>query len=134
VKGEIVIAELNTLIDIIESRLSGQANPAHPMAGSSVDVSELAARARHHRVSPASDVLVTGGDCPSPNMSADVRMTVAAGDVIGGEDLLSVAVRHGYGSIEAFGRAFRSVHGAGPSEVRRNGGPLRSQSKPSGCA
>src|SRR5699024_10436015 len=47
----------------------------------------------------------------------------------GGEDLLSVAVRYGYGSIEAFGRAFRSVHGAGPSLVRRNGGPLRSQPK-----
>ncbi|MEU7632877.1 AraC family transcriptional regulator [Nocardia sp. NPDC049220] len=56
------------------------------------------------------------------------RMTVAAADVIRGEDdLLSVAVRHGYGSTEAFGRAFRAVHGAGPSDVRRDGGPLRTQ-------
>jgi predicted transcriptional regulator YdeE len=38
-------------------------------------------------------------------------MTVAAADVVRGEDeLLSIAVRHGYGSTEAFGRAFRAVH------------------------
>lgn len=56
------------------------------------------------------------------------RMTVAAADVVRGEgDLLSIAVRHGYGSSEAFGRAFRAVHGAGPGDVRRDGGPLRTQ-------
>lgn len=56
------------------------------------------------------------------------RMTVAAADVVRGEgDLLSIAVRHGYGSSEAFGRAFRAVHGAGPSDVRRDGGPLHTQ-------
>ncbi|MBQ1047352.1 AraC family transcriptional regulator [Micromonospora sp. C51] len=56
------------------------------------------------------------------------RMTVAAADVVRGEvDLLSIAVRYGYGSTEAFGRAFRAVHGVGPGEVRRDGGPLRSQ-------
>ncbi|MFG2621818.1 GyrI-like domain-containing protein [Streptomyces sp. NPDC048507] len=56
------------------------------------------------------------------------RMTVAAADVVRGEaDLLSIAVRHGYGSGEAFGRAFRAVHGAGPGDVRRDGGPLRTQ-------
>ncbi|GAA2618361.1 AraC family transcriptional regulator [Paractinoplanes durhamensis] len=56
------------------------------------------------------------------------RMTVAAADVVSGhDDLLSIAVRHGYGSTEAFGRAFRSVHGASPGDVRRDGGPLRTQ-------
>ncbi|SNY72121.1 AraC family transcriptional regulator [Paractinoplanes atraurantiacus] len=56
------------------------------------------------------------------------RMTVAAADVVRGrDDLLSIAVRYGYGSAEAFGRAFRSVHGASPGEVRRAGGPLRTQ-------
>jgi AraC family transcriptional regulator len=56
------------------------------------------------------------------------RMTVAAADLIGeNQDLLSIAVRYGYGSAEAFGRAFRAVHGAGPGDVRRDGGPLRSQ-------
>lgn len=58
------------------------------------------------------------------------RMTLAAADVVGGrDDLLSIAVRHGYGSAEAFGRAFRAVHGIGPGEARRTGGPLRAQSR-----
>ncbi|QFZ21329.1 AraC family transcriptional regulator [Saccharothrix syringae] len=55
------------------------------------------------------------------------RMTVAAADVVRGDDLLTTAVRYGYGSTEAFGRAFRSVHGVGPRDVRRDGGPLRAQ-------
>lgn len=55
------------------------------------------------------------------------RMTVAAADVVSGEDLLSIAVRYCYGSTEAFSRAFRSVHGTGPGDVRRNGGPLHTQ-------
>ncbi|MFG6444573.1 GyrI-like domain-containing protein [Microbacterium sp. P07] len=55
------------------------------------------------------------------------RMTVAAADVLGDGDLLGIAVRYGYGSAEAFGRAFRAVHSAGPGVVRRDGGPLRTQ-------
>jgi len=55
------------------------------------------------------------------------RMSVAAADVVGDDELLEIAVRYGYGSTEAFGRAFRAVHGAVPAEIRRHGGPLRSQ-------
>jgi AraC family transcriptional regulator len=56
------------------------------------------------------------------------RMTLAGADLAHGEpNLLDVAVRYGYGSVEAFGRAFRSVHGIGPSDVRRHGGPLSTQ-------
>ncbi|WP_410662898.1 GyrI-like domain-containing protein [Amycolatopsis sp. lyj-84] len=56
------------------------------------------------------------------------RMTAAVADVVRGEDdLLTIAVRYDYGSAEAFGRAFRAVHGAGPGDVRRDGGPLRTQ-------
>ena len=55
------------------------------------------------------------------------RMSVAAADVVGGGDLLGIAVRYGYGSTEAFGRAFRAVHGVSPGDVRRDGGPLRTQ-------
>jgi AraC-like DNA-binding protein len=43
------------------------------------------------------------------------RMTVAAAEVVTGiGDLLGIAVRYGYGSAEAFGRAFQSVHGVSP--------------------
>jgi AraC family transcriptional regulator len=54
-------------------------------------------------------------------------MTVAAADILGDDEMLGIAVRYGYGSTEAFGRAFRAVHGASPADVRRNGGPLRTQ-------
>jgi len=57
------------------------------------------------------------------------RMTVAAADVIAGRLLLEVAVSFGYGSTEAFGRAFLAVHGATPAQVRQNGGPLSTQPK-----
>nr|WP_206705823.1 GyrI-like domain-containing protein [Microbacterium ginsengiterrae] len=57
------------------------------------------------------------------------RMTVAAADVAGEDRMLDIAVRHGYGSTEAFGRAFRAVHGSSPADVRAHGGPLRSQPK-----
>ncbi|MEU0550114.1 helix-turn-helix domain-containing protein [Micromonospora sp. NPDC005979] len=56
------------------------------------------------------------------------RLTVAGADVLAGErTLLDVAVRYGYGSAEAFARAFHAVHGVGPGEARRTGAALRSQ-------
>ncbi|GHD49912.1 AraC family transcriptional regulator [Streptomyces galbus] len=56
------------------------------------------------------------------------RLTVAAADVLDGDGtLLEVALRHGYGSAEAFARAFRAVHGVGPGEARRTGAAVNSQ-------
>lgn len=56
------------------------------------------------------------------------RMTVAGAEVLSDErTLLEVAVRYGYGSGEAFARAFRAVHGVGPGEARRTGAALHSQ-------
>ncbi|MFR9778125.1 helix-turn-helix domain-containing protein [Micromonospora sp. MS34] len=56
------------------------------------------------------------------------RLTVAGAEVLSGEaSLLAVAVRWGYGSNEAFARAFRAVHGVGPQEARRTGAALRAQ-------
>ncbi|SCL68657.1 AraC family transcriptional regulator [Micromonospora citrea] len=56
------------------------------------------------------------------------RLTVAGAEVLAGErTLLDVAVRYGYGSTEAFARAFHAMHGVGPGEARRTGAALRSQ-------
>ncbi|MGW3328091.1 helix-turn-helix domain-containing protein [Streptomyces virginiae] len=56
------------------------------------------------------------------------RLTLAGAEVLAGRrTLLDVAVRYGYGSGEAFARAFRAVHGVGPGEARRTGAALRSQ-------
>lgn len=56
------------------------------------------------------------------------RLTVAGAEVLAGErTLLDIAVRYGYGSGEAFARAFRAVHGVGPGAARRSGAALVSQ-------
>ncbi|MFD6281324.1 GyrI-like domain-containing protein [Streptomyces sp. NPDC060209] len=56
------------------------------------------------------------------------RLTVAGAEVLAGErTLLDIATRYGYGSGEAFARAFRAVHGVGPGEARRTGAALHSQ-------
>ncbi|MFT2015475.1 GyrI-like domain-containing protein [Streptomyces sp. 796.1] len=56
------------------------------------------------------------------------RLTVAGAEVLAGErTLLEIAIRYGYGSGEAFARAFRAVHGVGPGTARREGAALRSQ-------
>ncbi|UUU26602.1 AraC family transcriptional regulator [Streptomyces sp. DSM 40750] len=56
------------------------------------------------------------------------RLTVAGAEVLADQrTLLEIAVRYGYGSGEAFARAFRAMHGVGPGEARRTAAPLRSQ-------
>ncbi|MEU1079686.1 AraC family transcriptional regulator [Streptomyces sp. NPDC005908] len=111
-----MISALNQLVDRVEEQLTGE-----------LDVRKLAAglgTTEYHLRRMFSSL----AGMPLSEYVRRRRMTVAAGDVVRGEeDLLEIAVRHGYGSREAFGRAFRAVHGAGPAEVRRDGGPLRTQ-------
>ncbi|MFI6938668.1 helix-turn-helix domain-containing protein [Streptomyces sp. NPDC050418] len=58
------------------------------------------------------------------------RLTVAGAEVLADErSLLDIAVRYGYGSGEAFARAFRQLHGVGPGEARRSGAALVSQAR-----
>lgn len=56
------------------------------------------------------------------------RLTLAGAEVVAGErPLIEIAMRYGYGSGEAFARAFRAQHGVAPSEARRSGANLQSQ-------
>nr|WP_167953391.1 AraC family transcriptional regulator [Brevibacterium marinum] len=115
------------LIDLIESDLADSAGSAGAEGATGIDVERLSARlgtTEYHLRRMFSSL----AGMPLSVYIRRRRMTVAAADVLAGHDLLGIAVRFGYGSTEAFGRAFRAVHGAGPSEIRRNGGPLRSQS------
>jgi AraC family transcriptional regulator len=117
-----MIAALNQLVELIESRVcNDNADPA--------DEPDLAALAAEWGTTEyhLRRMFSTLSGMP---VSEDVRrrrMTLAAADIIRGDELLATAVRHGYGSTEAFGRAFRAVHGATPAEIRRDGGPLRAQ-------
>jgi len=110
-----VIAELNQLIDAIEQDLAED-----------LDVAGFAARlgaTEYHLRRMFSSL----AGMPLSEYVRRRRMTVAAAAVVSGEPFLDVAVRFGYGSTEAFGRAFRAVHGASLALVRADGGPLRSQ-------
>ncbi|GAA2231698.1 AraC family transcriptional regulator [Herbiconiux moechotypicola] len=111
-----MIAELNRLVESVEERLADE-----------IDVGELAlglGTTEYHLRRMFSSL----AGMPLSEYIRRRRMTLAAADVVGGgEPLIDIAVRYGYGSTEAFTRAFRAVHGVGPGDVRRDGGPLRTQ-------
>jgi AraC family transcriptional regulator len=116
-EGRAVIAALNRLVELVEDHMTGDLNINALATG-------LGTTEYHLR-----RMFSSLAGMPLSEYIRRRRMTLAAAEVLGGEDLLSIAVRHGYGSVEAFGRAFRSVHGVGPGVVRRDGGPLRTQSQ-----
>ncbi|MEE6295809.1 AraC family transcriptional regulator [Georgenia wangjunii] len=110
-----MIEILNRLVDAIERRLADD-----------LDIDELAGAmgtTGYH----ARRMFSSLAGMPVSEYVRRRRMTVAAADVIGDEDLLTIAVRYGYGSTEAFGRAFRAVHGTSHGDARRDGGPFQSQ-------
>jgi AraC family transcriptional regulator len=115
-KGGLVISALNRLVDLVEEHLAEE-----------LHVNELArtlGTTEYHLRRMFSSL----AGMPLSEYVRRRRMAAAAAEVVRGEDdLLSIAIRHGYGSTEAFGRAFRAVHGVGPGDVRRDGGPLRTQ-------
>ena len=110
-----MISALNQLVDFIEEHLTEE-----------IDIEDLAVSlgtTEYHLRRMFSSL----AGMPLSEYVRRRRMTVAATDVLERGELLAIAVRYGYGSAEAFSRAFRSVHGVGPSDVRRDGGPLRTQ-------
>ena len=117
-KGDTMIANLNRLVELVEENLTEEVDLARLASG--VGTTEYHLRRMFSSLA----------GMPLSEYVRRRRMSVAAADLLGDEDLLGVAVRFGYGSTEAFGRAFRAVHGASPSEVRRDGGPLRRTRSP----
>lgn len=110
-----MIAELNRMVEIVEAHLDDDIDVAS--SATALGTTEYHLRRMFSSLA----------GMPLSEYIRRRRMSVAAADVLGSEELLSIAVRYGYGSAEAFGRAFRSVHGAAPGEIRRGGGPLRTQ-------
>lgn len=111
-----MIAELNRLVEYVEANLDDEIDIDRFVRG-------LGTTEYHLR-----RMFSSLAGMPLSEYVRRRRMTVAAAEVIDGDDdLLGIAVRHGYGSTEAFGRAFRAVHGVSPADARRDGGPLRTQ-------
>ncbi|MFJ9808142.1 GyrI-like domain-containing protein [Streptomyces sp. NPDC101158] len=115
-----MLEQLNQALDHIERCLDAE-------AGREVDVTEVARIAMTSEYHFRRLFSVLAG-MPLSVYVRRRRMTLAGAEVLGGErTLLDVAVRYGYGSGEAFARAFRSVHGIGPGEARRTGATLTAQ-------
>ena len=110
-----MIAILNRVVDLIEDHLTDDLDLAD--AARSLGTTEYHVRRMFSSLA----------GMPLSEYVRRRRMTVAVADLLGDDDLLDIAVRHGYGSTEAFNRAFQAVHGVSPATVRRDGGPLRTQ-------
>lgn len=111
-----MIAALNALVDLVELDLDEE-----------LDVGALA---REHGTTEyhLRRMFAALAGMPLSEYIRRRRMTLAGADLAAGApNLLEIAVRYGYGSTEAFGRAFRAVHGIGPVQARRDGGPLHAQ-------
>lgn len=106
----------NRALDHVEDHLDGSLDVA--------DLAVITATSSHHvrRVFSA----LTG-----LGLQEYVRrraLTVAAAEVVAGRrTLLEIALDHGYGSADAFARAFRRFHGVGPNQARSPAANLRSQ-------
>ena len=101
-----MIAVLNRVVDVVEESLADEIDIG-------VLARELGTTEYHVR-----RMFSSLAGMPLSEYIRRRRMTVAAADVLAGDDLLATAVRFGYGSTEAFGRAFRAVHGIGPVQAR----------------
>lgn len=113
-----MLDRLNRALDLVEEAVA---------SGEEVDGAAMArvAETSEHHLRRTFSVLA---GMPLSEYVRRRRMSVAAADVLRGDaTLLDVAVRHGYGSTEAFTRAFRSVHGVGAGEARRHRPSLVSQ-------
>ncbi|MFD6457224.1 AraC family transcriptional regulator [Streptomyces roseolus] len=107
---------LNRALDHIEERLDGDLDPA--------ELARIATTSEYHFRRLFSAL----AGMPLSEYVRRRRLTVAGAEVLAGErTLLEIAVRYGYGSGEAFARAFRAVHGVGPGEARRTGAVLTAQ-------
>ncbi|MCA6096344.1 AraC family transcriptional regulator [Streptomyces sp. SCA3-4] len=111
-----MLEHLNQALEHIESRLDREIDPA--------ELARIAVTSEYHFRRLFSAL----AGVPLAEYIRRRRLTVAGAEVLAGErTLLDVAVRYGYGSGEAFARAFRAMHGIGPGEARRTGAALRSQ-------
>lgn len=113
-----MIVALSSLLDLVEEHLTE-------------DEIDVAALAHSHGTTEyhLRRMFTSLFNMPLAEYTRRRRMTIALADVLGGDRIIDIAVRHGYASTEAFGRAFRSVHGTSVADVRSHGGPLRTQPK-----
>jgi AraC family transcriptional regulator len=104
-----MLADLNRALDLVEVDTDQPVDVAA--------MARIAAVSEHH----LRRLFATLARMSISEYARKRRLSLAAAEVISSSDLLlDIAVRYGYGSGEAFARAFRAQHGINPSDARRN--------------
>ncbi len=96
------------------------------------DELDFAVFAKQAACSPLSFQRIFGSLCGIPlgEYSRGRRLTLAGSELsLTGAKVIDVALKYGYDSPESFTRAFSRFHGITPSEVKRDGGCLKSLSR-----
>lgn len=111
-----MLDRLNQALEMVEDRT---AEPVDAAA-----MARVALTSEHH----LRRMFATLAGMPLAEYVRRRRLTLAGAEVVGGNrTLLEIAVEHGYGSTEAFSRAFRAMHGISPGQARRTGAVLSFQ-------
>lgn len=109
----------NTAMGLIEEHLT--------VADGDLDINDLARTAfttEHHFRRMFSSL----AGMPLSGYIRRRRLTVAAAEIVDGDDAIQdIAVKYGYSSADAFSRAFRVIHGIGPTQARETGATLWAQ-------
>jgi|SRR5690625_345615 len=109
--------EWNTAIELIETKLT---EPIHV-----AELAQVAMTSEYH----FRRMFTTLAGMPVSEYTRNRRLTQATADLLAGHTVLDTAMAYGYGSADAFGRAFKAFHGLTPSQAREPGARLRSQSQ-----
>lgn len=109
--------EWNAAIALIETKLTEPIEVA--------ELAQLAMTSEYH----FRRMFATLTGMPVSEYIRNRRLTRATADLLDGQTVLDTAIAYGYGSADAFGRAFKTFHGITPTQAREPGVRLRSQSQ-----
>lgn len=104
----------NAALDYIENNLDREIDP--------IELARITLTSEYH----FRRVFSALAGMPLSHYIRQRRMTLAAADILDGQNILHVAGKYGY-TADAFTRAFRDLHSITPSRARRPGTTLRSR-------
>lgn len=107
----------NAAIDHIETQLTGEITGA--------ELASIALTSEYH----FRRMFATLAGIPLSEYIRNRRLTAATAEILAGASVLDTAISYGYGSADAFTRAFKTFHGMTPTQARQPGSMLRSQSQ-----
>ncbi|MBS9716304.1 helix-turn-helix transcriptional regulator [Pseudohalocynthiibacter aestuariivivens] len=111
-------AEVGVLAGLSDPRLSRALVAIHDQPGRNWNTDDLAAVAGMSRSVFMARFRAVMGDPPMGYLR-QWRLARARDEIIAGARVNEVALRYGYGSADAFARAFRKAEGVSPSDLRR---------------